>query len=134
MNEDAIVGGCACGAVRYESEAAIEFSFHCYCRKCQRATGGGHSSAFALPLDKVKLTGELNYYEQEADTGSTTYAGFCPSCGSPILSKTARFPNRLYFHAATLDDPSSFKPDVAVFEEAAQPWDHVDQGLKSADR
>ena len=41
-------GGCACGAVRYRACGAIEFAFHCHCRKCQRATGGGHSSAFAV--------------------------------------------------------------------------------------
>lgn len=121
-----IVGGCACGAVRYESNAEIEFAFHCFCRKCQHMTGGGHSSAFALPSSDVKLTGDLKYFEQVSDSGSVTHAGFCPACGSPVLSKTERFPDRLYMHVATLDDPSTFNPSFVVFEEAAQPWDHTD--------
>jgi hypothetical protein len=129
-----ITGGCACGAVRYESNGAAEYSFHCHCRRCQRATGGGHASAFALPHDKVELTGEIKYFEQKADSGYATLSGFCPSCGSPISSETARAPERLYLHAATLDDPSIFQPTFVVFEEAAQPWDHIDPKLLADDR
>lgn len=120
-----ITGGCACGAVRYESAGAIEFSFHCYCRKCQRATGAGHASAFALSVTDVTMTGKIAYHEQQADTGYATWSGFCPECGSPLISKTAQYPDRLYFHAATLDDPSTFEPTFLVFEHGAQPWDPV---------
>lgn len=121
-----ITGGCACGKVRYSSGAAIEFSFQCHCRKCQRATGTGHSSAFALPAADVEMSGEIRYFKQSSDLGSATHSGFCPECGSPILSKTDRFPDRIYLHAATLDDPSGFSPGFAVFEDMAQPWDPVD--------
>lgn len=120
-----IKGGCACGAVRYVSESPVEFSFHCQCRKCQRATGGGHASAFAVTDGDTNVTGEIRYYEQGSDNGARTFSGFCPTCGSPILSKTARFPDRLYIHAATLDDPSRFRPTFVVFEDAGQPWDYV---------
>ena len=121
-----ITGGSGCGAVRYESNSEIEFAFHCFCRRCQRMTGGGHSSAFALQNSGVKVTGDVKYFEQVSDAGFATYAGFCPICGSPVLSKTERFPDRLYMHVATLDDPSTFDPNFVVFEEAAQPWDHID--------
>lgn len=120
-----ITGGCACGAIRYESDSRIEFAFHCQCRKCQRATGGGHASAFALDRALTNLNGEVKFYEQGSDNGSATYSGFCPTCGSPILSKTARFPDRLYFHAATLDNPALFRPTFVAFEEARQSWDAV---------
>lgn len=127
-----ITGGCACGKVRYASQAAIEFSFQCHCRKCQRATGAGHSSAFALPVAEVELSGDIRYFQQPSDSGSATHSGFCPECGSPVLSKTDRFPERIYLHAATLDDPSGFEPGFAVFEEMAQPWDPVDARLRNA--
>ena len=125
-----ITGGCACGAVRYVSNGEIEFAFHCFCRRCQRMTGGGHSSAFALPSSDVKMTGDVKYFKQVSDSGFATHAGFCPTCGSPVLSKTERFPDRLYMHVATLDDPSTFDPSFVVFEEAAQPWDHIDLKLQ----
>jgi hypothetical protein len=132
MNQS-IAGGCACDAIRYSSSGAVEFAFHCHCRKCQRATGGGHSSAFALDETVVEFTGAIKFFEQTADTGYKTYAGFCPTCGSPILSKTTRFPDRIYVHAATLDDPTKFEPKFIVFKEAAQPWDPVDARLEPPD-
>ena len=124
-----IAGGCACGGVRYQSDVEIEFAFHCHCRRCQRATGGGHSSAFALARDRIELTGELSEFEQQADSGYTTFSGFYPTCGSPVTSRTTRFPDRLYFLAATLDDPTAFTPTFVVFQDAAHPWDHIDPRL-----
>ena len=35
------------------------------------------------------------------------------------------YPDSRYFHAATLDDPSTFKPTTVVFREFAQPWDPI---------
>lgn len=128
-----IEGGCACGAVRYRSDSEVEFAFHCHCRKCQRATGAGHAAAFAVDRRSVKLTGEIRLYEAPADNGAPTYSGFCPNCGSPILSKTSRFPDRLYFHAATLDDPAQFAPQFVVYEENALPWDPVPEFLARPD-
>ena len=127
-------GGCACGAVRYRAHGPIEFSFHCHCRKCQRATGGGHASAFAVKRVAIEITGEVRQYEQSSDSGAATYGGFCPNCGSPLFSRTARFPDRLYLHAATLDDPADFSPNFVVFEEAAQPWDPIAPELQTAAR
>ena len=129
---DPITGGCACGAIRYQSDGEIEFAFHCFCRRCQRMTGGGHSSAFALRSAGLTLTGAVKFFEQVSDSGFATFAGFCPTCGSPVLSKTERFPDRLYMHVATLDDPSGFDPSFVVFEEAAQPWDHIDIAFRDA--
>jgi hypothetical protein len=126
---EALEGGCACGRVRYRISGAPRFSFHCQCRKCQRATAGGHSSAVVADGKSVKLSGELKFFEQQADSGYLTRAGCCPNCGSPVLNLTARFPESRYIHAATLDDPASFRPERVVFRAEAQPWDHVDPDL-----
>lgn len=129
-----VTGGCACGAVRYETEATIEFAFECHCRKCQRATGAGHASAFALLAAEVRIAGRIKEFKASSDAGAATYLGFCPVCGSPMTSRTERFPERLYFHAATMDDPSLFKPQFVVFEEVAQPWDPPRPGSSPAAR
>ncbi|MEX3008694.1 GFA family protein [Hoeflea sp. TYP-13] len=125
-----LTGGCACGAVRYETPGDWEFSFQCHCRKCQRATGTGHAPAFAVSRAETRLHGPIKHYEHVADTGARTKTGFCPECGSPIVSSTERFPERIYLLAATLDDPTVFRPQFAVFESEAQPWDTVPPELR----
>lgn len=132
MNQ-VVKGGCACGAVRYSASAEVEISFNCYCRNCQRATGGGHSSAFALPVSGLTITGSIKEFRQGSDEGAATFSGFCGTCGSPLTRRTERFPERLYFFAATRDDPSAFQPSFNVFEECAQPWDLPKTSAKTAD-
>lgn len=122
-------GQCACGQIRYSVASAPKFSLVCHCRQCQRITGTGHAAQFAVPEDETQLSGELSFYNLTADSGSTVSSGFCINCGNPVLKRTSSMPDMLLFHAATLDDPSVFKPDMVVFEDTAQPWDHVDPNI-----
>ncbi|MGD2074472.1 MAG: GFA family protein [Gammaproteobacteria bacterium] len=129
MNTIPCSGGCACGAVRYQANSPPSFSFHCQCRQCQRASGAGHASLFVVPADAVSLTGELKFYDQIADDGSTVSRGFCPVCGSPVVGKTSGHPDILLFTAASLDDPALFKPEKVVWSASGQPWDFIDPDL-----
>ena len=122
-------GGCACGAVRYEIRDAPTFSLICQCRQCQRITGAGHAAQFAAPSESLSVRGEIRYYELHADSGNTVSSGFCPVCGCPILKKSTGFPQNVFIHAATLDDPGVFKPQMLVWNSSGQPWDHVDSAL-----
>ena len=129
MNDATLNGGCACGAVRYEISGEPGFSFLCQCRRCQRATGSGHAPGFKVELSQLSLTGTLSSYEVEADSGFPVSHRFCPACGSPVLSATKRFPDSISIYAGSLDDPSIFKPQTAIFGSSAQPWDHIDPDL-----
>ena len=130
MAELTITGGCACGAVRYAASEAPGFSFHCQCRDCQRATGGGHASAMVFSADAVDVAGEICFYDRQSERGNSVSQGFCPTCGSPLMNRNSGFPGSLYIHAASLDDPSLFQPTTVVCGASAQPWDHVDPELK----
>lgn len=120
---DTYKGGCQCGAVRYESNSEPAFSIKCYCRQCQRITGTGHAVSFALPADSVTLSGALTTYELTAESGNRVESRFCPTCGSPVMKCTEGHPQWLFFHAATLDDPSLFNPGKEIYRETRQPWD-----------
>lgn len=121
-----ISGQCACGSIRYTTTAAPKFTLICQCRQCQRISGSGHAAQFAVPVSKTTLAGEVSFYEQESDSGNTVSSGFCATCGNPILKKTTMAPELYFFHAATMDDPSRFKPQMVVYQDSGQPWDHVD--------
>ena len=81
-----VTGGCACGAVRYECSADPIMAANCYCTDCQHSTGTAMASVLLVPKAALKLTGELKHYESTGDSGNKVSRGFCPNCGSPILS------------------------------------------------
>ena len=82
----AITGGCACGAVRYECSADPIMAANCYCRDCQHSTGTAMASVMLIPKAALKMTGDLKYFESTGDSGGKVNRGFCPNCGSPIIS------------------------------------------------
>ncbi|NNF95870.1 MAG: GFA family protein, partial [Halobacteria archaeon] len=91
--------------------------------------GSGHTVQFVVAIEAASIEGNVKYYEQISDDGNTVSSGFCDNCGSPILKKTSGYPQYIMFHAATLDDPSSYEPQMVVYSQFKQPWDHVDPSL-----
>jgi hypothetical protein len=114
-------GGCACGAVRYETKANPIFENHCQCRDCQKRSGTGHGSYLT--------------FSSQADvtvTGTTTEwrVAFCPVCGTPVYLTYTAMPDPITVHAASLDDPGRFNPTVVTYGIRALPWDKMETGLK----
>src|SRR6516162_8261982 len=105
-----ISGGCACGAVRYEIAADPQFQGQCQCRDCQRATGTGHADGLGFPEPAVALVGTLSFYEAIGGSGKTVSRGFCPKCGSPVLSKFAANPGVAVIAAGAWTIPAYSSP------------------------
>jgi hypothetical protein len=124
-----ILGGCACGAVRFAADGPPLTAIHCQCRQCQRVTGAGHSSLLAVRSAGFALQGEPRWFDLVADSGNAVQCGFCPSCGSPLFKRSAGYPHMIFLHAGALDDPLDFRPQRVVWHASAQPWDIVDAAL-----
>jgi hypothetical protein len=122
-------GGCACGAVRYTTDAEPVMAGHCQCGKCQKLSGAGHASFAAFLAAAVALKGRLEYWSYTADSGNTASRGHCPVCGSMVIGKTSGHKDLLAIQLASLDDPSRVTPQMVFFNAKAQPWDHVDDKL-----
>jgi hypothetical protein len=93
-------GGCACGSIRYEYSGEPQLSLHCCCRSCQRASGGGHTSVFIALTEGLTTSGELKLFERTAESGNSVRGGFCPTCGSPVMSANSGYPDVRYIHIA----------------------------------
>jgi hypothetical protein len=124
-----ITGGCACGAIRYESAAEPVAMLNCHCRDCQQASGSAYAAILVLPKAAVSVTGEPRYHKRIGDAGRAVERGFCPGCGSPIAMKLELMPDLLCLKAGSLDDPSGHAPSVDIFTASAQSWDHMDPKL-----
>jgi hypothetical protein len=115
-------GGCACGTIRYETEADPIVMLNCHCRDCQKASGSAYAAFFVVPKAAVSVTGEPRYHKVVGSGGKAVERGFCPSCGSQVLAKLERMPDVLGLQAGSLDDPARYKPAMDIFANSAQPW------------
>ncbi len=124
-------GGCACGAIRYESTAEPLLMLHCHCRDCQRASGGPFSSFFVLPKDAFHIVhGALHVYDSPSHPGGKTHRSFCPDCGSPLTAESPASGRPIVaVYAASLDDPSWFRPQMNVWTCDAYSWDEMNPAL-----
>lgn len=131
----AYTGGCACGAIRYEITAEPIFSNHCQCRDCQQVSGTGHGSyiTFANRAD-VTLQGQATQWDRVADSGQVKSHGFCPSCGSPVYLTFAAMPALFTIHAASLDQPERFRPQLVTYAIRGHAWDHLDPALPACEK
>ena len=122
-------GGCLCGAVRFEAEGQPVVVAHCHCEACQRGSGAGHSTGAMFPVSCVRLTGNVSEYQYRADNGNEVTKVFCPSCGSSILGRNTGTKDHVTIALGTLDDSTTFEPQVVVFARNRKPWDTMDQDL-----
>ena len=123
-------GGCACGAIRYETDADPVVMLNCHCRDCQQASGSAYAAFMVVPKASVRIRGEPRYHRIVGSGGKAVERGFCVNCGSQVVAKLERLPDVLGLQAASLDDPSLYKPAMDIFTDSAQPWDHMHPDTK----
>ncbi|MGE0684944.1 MAG: GFA family protein, partial [Candidatus Binatia bacterium] len=124
------VGGCACGAIRYECTAEPLYMGNCHCRDCQRATGSAYFAAVGISATAFRLTtGAPAFYVMLADSGNTMRRAFCAQCGSPTFLTNSVRPTLVVLYAGSLDDPSWVRPVRDIYTASAQPWDAMDPAL-----
>jgi len=125
-------GGCACGAVRYECSAAPLRMLNCHCRDCQLASGSAYAPTVIMKRGAVTITkGETASYERLAESGNIAKREFCSRCGTPLFASSSAGPAYLGIRAASLDDPTWFRPEANVWVASAQPWDCIDPSVPS---
>ena len=117
-----LAGGCACGAIRYEVQADPVAMLNCHCRDCQRGSGTAYGAFLAVPKGAVEVRGEPRYYRTVGKSGRAVERGFCVTCGCPVMTRLERV---IALPAASLDDPSVYKPTMDIFTESAHAWDHM---------
>jgi hypothetical protein len=128
-------GGCACGAIRYETKNEPIFENHCQCRECQKLSGTGHGSYLTFPgRADMKISGEASTWRVAGDSGNEKIHAFCPTCGAPVYLTFVAMPDFIAVNAASLDDPGLFKPQVVTYAIRGHEWDTIDPALQKFER
>ena len=129
-----ISGGCYCGSLRYESIGEIEASIQCHCRECQYITGGNPNVIMIMPLNGFEFVKGIPKTFKRKDIENAVTRLFCENCGTGIGTKNPNRPNSIILKVGTFDDPSIFKPDIAIFTIDKQKFHYIEDGLKSFER
>lgn len=124
-------GGCLCGAVRFEfPRTELISSHHCHCKDCQRSTGSGFATFCLLPRTALRLLkGDPKFFEVRGESGGTVSRGFCPSCGSPVISYASAIPDLVIIKAGALDRSDWLAPLSSLWASSAQPWAKPDSSI-----
>jgi hypothetical protein len=117
-------GGCLCGAVRYDLDWPPLAQVTCSCRNCQKQAGSALSVVLVFRQSALRLAGALATYDDRGSSGQTVHRRFCPTCGSPVLTETARAAARglVFVKGGTLDETADLAPHTHYWTERAQPW------------
>lgn len=121
-------GGCLCGAVRYKATAEPMMVGHCYCVDCRKSSGTTHCTHAMVPDPAFSATGEIKFHDRPADSGSIISRGFCPICGSAILSRNSAMPGITAIRVSSLDDLNAVEPQMTVYASRAPAWAPLDRG------
>lgn len=128
-------GGCACGAIRYETSEQPIVQLHCQCRGCQQRSGTGHSSYLTFgQRSEMRITGEASEWQIAGDSGNLKNHAFCPTCGTPVYVTFVAMPDMIAVHAASLDEPSRFDPQFVTYAGRGEPWDVMAASLTRFER
>ena len=128
-------GGCACGAIRYETSGEPIFQNHCQCSDCQKRSGTGHGSylTFGQRAERA-ITGEVSTWRGAGASGKDKIHTVCPSCGTPVFLISVAMPEFIAVHAASVDDPEQFSPQMVTYTSHGHAWDKMDPSLQAFER
>lgn len=123
-------GGCLCGHIRYEfNRNDVVSAGHCHCKDCQKITGSGKATIIFIPTKNLKINEEYKIYSVIGSDGTNVHRGFCPNCGSPVISYVSEQPNLRFIKAGSLDDSSWVKIASSFWTDSACNWDPVNHLL-----
>ncbi|MEO0819942.1 MAG: GFA family protein [Pseudomonadota bacterium] len=119
---ETLVGGCLCGAVRYEARPPKSLHYFCHCTDCRRHGGGAVHAGIAVAADSLVVTGSPTVWTKAADSGRTIARHFCSICGSHLFTSPWPAVTRYSIKAGSLDDPGAFRPRHEIWCKSRVDW------------
>lgn len=122
---DALAGGCACGAIRYEVTPGPVEAAYCHCSMCRKATGGPFGLFMAVPADRVTWHGDA---PRRYRSSRIAERWFCAVCGAPLLFRYVE-DRWIDLAVGSLDRPDLVPPSRHGCIETKLSWLEIRDGL-----
>jgi len=126
-------GGCYCGAVRYVAEGEPVMKGQCHCRECQYISGGSANVFMAMPANGFRYTAGQPKQFSRTDLDRPVTREFCGECGTQLVTLVPGLP-AVIVKVGTLDDPSLFTPQVAIYTVDKQAFHHIPAEMAAFER
>jgi hypothetical protein len=130
MDASLHAGGCLCGALRYEARGAPLYMGHCYCGDCRKASGSGFIPFMAFAVRDLTFSGPTRTFTSVSARGTPAVRNTCPVCASLVFGGPVGETDSHTIYAGSLDDPTAFRPTVAIFVKGRPDWAVVPEGLE----
>ena len=115
------IGGCLCGALRYEAKGEPLYAGYCFCGDCRKASGSGFVPFMGFPGGALRFSGETRKFISQSSRGGDAVRNSCPVCGGLVFGGEIGKDDQFTIYAGSLDDPSLFHPTVAIFARDRPP-------------
>lgn len=123
----AIEGGCLCGGVRYRLHVRPKQGSDCHCEDCRRASAAPYVTWCSVPSKAIEvLSGELRRVSY-----ADRLRSFASCCGTPLFIQDEVSSEWIDVTVASLDDPKTFHPEVAIWTEDKLPWVKLDPSRRA---
>ena len=129
------IGGCLCGAIRYEFEGEPIRTLNCHCDDCRRTTGSSFGTyVFVSESDLTILQGKPKSFEHANDVDVTMTKQFCANCGTHLFAKGSRAGGMIHIKVGTIDDASFVRPTMDLFVSKKLPFVRLSDETEHFDR
>ena len=120
-------GGCLCGGTRYVLRRAPSAGGDCHCIDCRRSAGASYVTWGSVPRQDLRIT--------KGEPRKVAYAGrirgFAACCGTHLFVEDKPDSETIDVTIASLDDPTPFAPNKAIFLEDKLPWVALNESIPS---
>jgi hypothetical protein len=123
------VGGCLCGAVRYEARGEPAYQGYCFCRDCRKASGSGFIPFLIFPASSLHISGETRHSIAKSLRGVDAVRNHCAICAGLVFGGIIGRDSEHSIYAGSLDEPSLFNPMIALFVLDKPCWVPLRAGL-----
>jgi hypothetical protein len=120
-----VTGGCVCGGTRYVLKSRPFALIDCHCIDCRRSAGAPYVTWGSVPREDLVVTKG----EPRKIAHANRIRSFAACCGTHLFFEDTKNSKMIDVTIASLDDPTPFAPQKAIWLEAKLPWVKLDESL-----
>lgn len=124
-------GKCYCGEIHYSASGDPAIKVQCHCRECQYLSGGSTNVTIGMPEAGFKYTKGTPHKFTRSDLDNAVTREFCGTCGTQLLTTAPGLAGVQLIKVGTMDDPSMFTPDMAIFTVDRQAFHNIPEAMPS---